>query len=317
MLLVEPRGTLWLPFGVEWKERSEERRRIFRGPYLLAAMLAGFLLLFSIQMGWLSPSKKGDDAVAGSGSMARPPRLTETNSDVPKEGREQLEQQLRAAQSKVTSMSVELDAMLLQRKDALTEATSLSNILVRVTRESDAFKKQAATALEEAKAEILARSRRIEVLEGEIGALTQQLRDLAERLGRQDARIAETERRMANSESERVALKATLDALQAERRILEARFNAKEAMLADVTRQRNSEVAARDSLFRRNWLAKSKAAEAAKQTKSSASKPAVSKPGSGKVRVDVSEVAPPRPKAPAKPSRTNAPASSTLVGKSR
>ncbi|MEY3277107.1 MAG: hypothetical protein RL153_2375, partial [Verrucomicrobiota bacterium] len=164
-------------------------------------------------------------------------------------------------------MSVELDALRLQRSEVLTEATRLSNVLARVTRESDAFRKQAATALEEAKAEILARSRRIEVLEGEIGALTQQLRDLAERLGRQDVRIAETERKMASSETERVALKATLEALQAERRILEARFNAKESMLAEVKKQRDSESAARDSLFRRNWLAKSKAAEAAKQGK--------------------------------------------------
>lgn len=267
-------------------------------------------------MGWFGGSAKKDPVL--SRSDAPSPVSTEAPrreaSNVPAG---QVGQQLRAAKFELTTLSVELDALRRQRSEALNEATRLSDVLARVTRESDAFRKRADTALEEAKAEILARSRRIEVLEGEIGSLTQQLRDLAERLGRQDVRIAETERKMASSETERFRLKATLEALQAERRVLEARFNAKESMLAEVKKQRDSESAARDSLFRRNWVAKSKAAEAAKQSKSQASKPTVSKPGTGKVRVDVSEIAPSLSKGPGKTSRTNAPSSAIATGKSR
>lgn len=282
----------------------------------MVAALSVFVVLFSFQMGWL-PGGAKKDPVLWRSNTPPPVSVAPPRKEAAPLPPEQIDQQLRAAQIKVTTLSVELDALRMQRSEAMTEATRLSNVLARVTLESDAFRKQAATALEEAKAEILARSRRIEVLEGEIGSLTQQLRDLAERLGRQDVRIAETERKMASSETERVALKATLEALQAERRILEARFNAKESMLAEVKKQRDSESAARDSLFRRNWLAKSKAAEAAKQGKAPASKPSVSKPGTSKVRVDVSEIPSPRGKSSGKTGRTNAPTSSISSGKAR
>lgn len=280
----------------------------------MVAMLVVFLVLFSMQMGWFSGASKPGTQVA---DQSPGPKPVEVRQETGKTNVDEMWQQLRAAQTKVTSLAVDVEALRLQRSEALKEASRLSNVLVNVTRESDAIRKQTAAALEEAKAEILARSRRIEVLEGEIGALTQQLRDLAERLGRQDARIAEAERQVATSESERIALKATLKALQEERRVLEARFNAKESMLAEVKKQRDSESAARDSLFRRNWLAKSKAAELAKPAKAPATKPAVSKPGAAKVRVDVSEVATPRGKSLGRASRTNAPASSIPAGKSR
>lgn len=273
-----------------------------------------FFVLFSIQMGWFSSPRKAGSEATGPAQGPGPvePKETAGQTNV-----EQLLQQLSAAQSKVTVLAVDVEALRLQRSEAVTEASRLSNILARVNQESDAVRKQAAAALEEAKAEILARSRRIEVLEGEIGALTQQLRDLAERLGRQDARIAEAERKAVATESERVALKASLEALQAERRVLEDRFRSKESLLAEVRKQRDSESAARDSLFRRNWLAKSMASEAAKPAKVPPRKATLNKPSAPKMRVDVSEVASPRGKGAGKAVRTNAPASSVPSGKSR
>lgn len=286
-----------------------------KGAYIFAVVFGTFLILFSIPKGCFPSATKQNSIARRSNAQAS------LVVEAPKENAaavptEPFEQQLRVAQIEVATLSGELKALRLQRVGALTEVTRLSNLVARTTRDSDALRKQAAAALEEAKAEILARSRRIEVLEGEIGSLTQQVRDLAERLGRQDVLIAETERKRASTDAERVALKATLEALQAERRVLEARFNAKESILAEVKRQRNSESAARDSLFRRNWLAKPKSADAERPSKVHASKPRVSKPGAVKVRVDVSEVTSSRGKGFENKDRTNVTASTIPTGKS-
>lgn len=245
------------------------------------------------QLGWLSgkrPVGNTKEPVSLT-TLPRPTPPNQVTSQV-------LGQQLHAAQAKVAAQGAELDILRLRQGEIVLEALRLSNLLAKATVESEDLRVSAQRALDEAKAEILQRSKRIEFLEGEIGALNHQLRDLSERLGRQDARIAEAERRAATSEAERIALKGTLASLQAERRELEERVRSKEVVLSQVKRLRDEESAARDSLFRRNWLAKSQA----KPTEPAANPvPAPSAVGPRKPvkhGIDVSVAQPPKARGP-------------------
>ena len=268
--------------------------KYLRGPYVLAFLVLVFCVLFIGQMGYFKKAPTTNNPPV----LSVQPAVAPTNQSA--QGAATSDDELRQAHALAKSLGASMDTLQSRHRVLSVEAARLSNLLTSVTQSSEAFRKQAAASLEEAKAELLARSKRIETLERELGALNQQLRDLGERIARQDARIAETERRAATSEDARVALRASLDSLQAEKRELESRYRTKESMVAQVTKLRNGEVAARDSLLRRSWLGSSGSKVASKGTskaKANTPKPSPGTVKSTKPRVEVADVASPRAKA--------------------
>ncbi len=152
-------------------------------------------------------------------------------------------------------------ALMEELKSSVTEAARLSNELARVWRESDAFRRSmdmtlasARTELEAARVELRQRSARIELLEGQMGALNQQIRDLSERLGRQDLRVAEAERQLSTARGDRSALQRNLDILLAERTEIASRLKDKKIQSSALRRSRDSEAAARDSILSRGMF---------------------------------------------------------------
>ena len=265
--------------------------KYLRGPYVLAFLVLVFCVLFVGQMGFFKKAPTTNNPPV----LSVQPAVAPTNQS--SQGGATAEDELRQAHALAKSLGASMDALQSRHKALSVEAVRLSNLLTSVTQSSEAFRKQAAASLEEAKAELLARSKRIETLERELGALNQQLRDLGERIARQDARIAETERRAATSEEARVALRASLESMQAEKRELESRYRTKDSMVAQVTKLRNGEVAARDSLLRRSWLGSLGSKGASKGAKANTPKPSPGTVKSTKPRVEVADVASPRAKA--------------------
>lgn len=188
---------------------------------------------------------------------------------------EALESGIQADKAVTQTDPTVLEGLKSSRDLALAEASRMSNVMSQVLRESTAFRQDAAKSIEEAKSEIMARSKRIEALEAELGALNQQLRDLGERLARQNARVAEAERMLASSEGDKTSIRSTLNALLAEKMDLEKKLQAKESAVAEVRKTRNREYAARDSIFRKNWLL---ALRSADETSSSTRKAPEKKP---------------------------------------
>lgn len=188
-----------------------------------------------------------------------------------------------------------IEILRANRESALAEAARLSNQLARVTRESDAYRVEAGKAMAAAKAEVLARSKRIENLEAELGALNQQVKDLAEKLSRQVARVAEAERQLASAEGDRTEARRRLDALLAEKAELDNRFRSKQALTAQLKKLKEEEYAARDSVFRRNWLTFLKSDKAANGVSAAGAGAKAATP------VKVTKQAPPTK--PAKPSQ--------------
>lgn len=178
-----------------------------------------------------------------------------------------------------------MDGLKANLEVALRENQRLSNSLSRAATDSDVARRESAKALAEAKEEILSRSKRIELLEGELGALNQQVRDLGERLARQNLKIQEAERMVASTTGDRAVMKQNLDAMLAERSELESRLRAKEALVADLRKARDEEVANREAMVRRGSMKKGVDARPASVLASGGRRPAVS----SDVEVTVSE----------------------------
>ena len=182
------------------------------------------------------------------------------------------------------------EALKADRNAAISEAGRLSNIVAKVVGESEAQQRQWSVALEQSKEELRARSKRIELLEAELGALNQQVRDLGERLARQNARVIEAERRLASADGDRAEASRNLALLVAEKNELERRLRAKQGLAAQVKQARNIEYAARESLFRGNWMSASRssaAASPATNAPSASVRPDRQNRGSGQVDVKV------------------------------